>query len=112
MNHMPADRKTTAASLAALTGALAASSCCLPFGTLLAVAGTAGASVLLDTARPWLIPLSAILITYGFYQMYAPRVARPLWSQSILWASAAMVLVMTLFPQQVAIFVAGISSNR
>lgn len=106
---MASERNGLAASFAALGSLLVASSCCLPIGTLIAAAGTAGASAMLDRARSWLMPLSAILILYGFYQMYGARVRRPLWSQFVLWISAAMVTSMFLFPQQIAILIAGIT---
>jgi hypothetical protein len=58
---------STAASLASL---LAALSCCLPLGTLLMAAGSAGAAMFSEALRPILVWVSALLIVVAFVQTY------------------------------------------
>jgi hypothetical protein len=98
------------ASVGALASVVAASSCCLPLLPFVAAAGLAGSSSLLSTLRPYLLGGSVLLIGYGFYQARRakqcnchPSVA----STILLWSSAAIVVVMILFPQAVAALLAG-----
>lgn len=95
-------------SLAALSSVVAASLCCIPVGMVLIAAGAAGASAVIEAARGWLMALSAILIVLAFYQTYSRRVEkRPLPGQILLFSSAAIVLAMFLFPERLAVLVAG-----
>jgi hypothetical protein len=112
---MASERKGMTAALAAVGSVIAASTCCIPLGTVLAAAGTAGASAVLDTARGWLMPLSAVLIVVAFIQTYRTRPSsgkRPVAGQALLWGSAAMVAAMFVFPQQIASFVADFTRER
>ena len=61
-----AERATPVAAVIAAFSTLA---CCLPFGFLGAI-GLAGASVRLQTARPWLLVGSLVLLVLGFVQLY------------------------------------------
>lgn len=102
-----------AAASAAVVSVLAAATCCLPVGTILAAAGTAGASAMLERARGWLMPLSLVLLTVAFLQTYWRREAhRPLGGQILLWLSAAIVLGVFFFPQWVAVMVADMTGGR
>jgi hypothetical protein len=98
------------ASVGAVASALAASSCCLPLFPFVAAAGLAGGSALMATLRPYLLGASVLLIGYGFYQARRAKQCncRPsLVSTILLWSSAAMVVVMILFPQAIAALLAG-----
>jgi cytochrome bd-type quinol oxidase subunit 2 len=106
-----APARGSATALAAVGSILAAGSCCLPVGTLLFAAGTAGASAFAETARVWLMPLSAVLLAVAFFQTYGRRncCRTPFWAHAILWTSAALVLAMFLFPDWIAVLVADLT---
>ena len=101
-----AERATPVAAVIAAFSTLA---CCLPFGILGAI-GLAGASVRLQTARPWLLVGSLVLLVLGFVQLYRGgkqcRKRSPL-SVALFWVAAAAVLLIVLFPQLIASLVAG-----
>src|SRR5260370_2694999 len=61
-------RSTVLASLAALGSVIAASSCCLPLLPFLFAAGAAGTSAFFAQLRPYLLVLSVLLISFGFYK--------------------------------------------
>jgi hypothetical protein len=98
-----------ATSVAAVIAAFSTLACCLPFGFLGAI-GLAGASVRLQTARPWLLVDSLVLLVLGFVQLYRRgkqcRKRSPL-SVALFWVAAAAVLLIVLFPQLIASLVAG-----
>src|SRR6516225_4059786 len=58
--------------VAAVIAALSTLACCLPFAFLGAL-GLAGASVGLQTARPWLLASAGIFLVVGFVQLYVRR---------------------------------------
>jgi hypothetical protein len=98
---------STAASLASL---LAALSCCLPLGTLLMAAGSAGASLFSEALRPWLVWLSVGFLVLAFVQTYLrqrceyrTRRLRTV----LLWFSAAVVASTLLAPRFTASLLAG-----
>ena len=96
------------APVAALLSAVSCMACCLPFG-FAAAAGAAGAAVVLDRLRPWLMISSVALLLFGMWQLYSrPRVCRPRsrTSLAIFWTCAAIVVAMTVAPQLVAGFLA------
>jgi len=104
------NRRRNLASVSAVASAMAASSCCLPLFPFAAAAGLAGGSALLVTLRPYLLGASVLLIGYGFYQAMRAKQCncRPsVISTILLWSSAAIVVVMILFPQAVASLLAG-----
>lgn len=104
---MRKSRNPALAPVAALGGALAAMTCCLPIGTLLLAGGTAGASVLTRVWRPYLMGASVGILLLGFWQFYrAPRCERGWVSSLLLWTSAALLGAFLFFPQDVAAFVA------
>lgn len=97
--------KPVVSSLAALAGVVAAGSCCLPLGTVMASAGLAGASGFLGSLRPWLMGSSLAILGFGFWQTYrrgSCSRSRGAWSTVLLWMSLAIVLAMLLFPQTIA----------
>jgi hypothetical protein len=98
---------STAASLASL---LAALTCCLPIGTLLMAAGSAGASLFSEALRPWLIWLSAGCLFLAFVQTYfrsrcdfRQRRVRTV----LLWFSAVVVVATIAAPRFTATLLAG-----
>ncbi len=95
--------------VAAVIAALSTLACCLPLGFLGAI-GLAGASVRLQTARPWLFVGSLALLVLGFVQLYRSgnqcSKRSPL-SVALFWVAAVAVLLIVLFPQVIASLVAG-----
>jgi len=98
---------STLASLAALVAAL---SCCLPLGTLLMAAGSAGASMFSEKLRPWLLAFSAAALVFAFVQTYFRRRCefrhRRL-RTVLLWFSAIVVVGMIAVPGTFASLMAG-----
>lgn len=75
----------------------------------LAAAGAAGAGVMLQRARPWLMTLSVALLAIGFVQQRRGArcgVKPSRWNAALLWMAAGFVLVMLIFPQEIAAFLA------
>jgi len=103
-------RGTILASTAALASAVAASSCCLPLLPFVAAAGLAGSSAWFTAIRPYLLAVSVIFIGFAFFQSHRAKQCncRSKVSVAILWISAAIVVVMILFPQAVAELLAGV----
>lgn len=100
--------------IAAAASALTTLLCCLPLG-FAAAAATASLSVALAALRPWLLGASVVLVAIGFVQAYRGRKAcerpRPA-TLAILWVCAAIVLLVTLFPQVVATALADFLPSR
>jgi hypothetical protein len=97
-----------AAPIAAMLGSLATLACCLPAG-FLAAAGAAGAGIFFQRFRTGLLTISVILLVLGFWQHR--RSARcglkpARWTKPLLWIAAVIVLVVLLFPQEIAGFFA------
>ncbi len=106
---------TIVASLAALGGVIAASSCCLPLLPFLFAAGVAGSSAFFAPFRPYLLVLSALLIAFGFYKAWRAKQCNckpSRISTFLLWFSAIVVLVMILFPQVIANLVADLLAGK
>lgn len=102
---MDTNRRTILASAGALFTAIAATGCCLPLLPFVAAAGLAGGSAFFTTLQPYLLGTSVLLIGYGFYQAHrAKRCNRApsRLSTIVLWTSAAIVVMMLVFPQLVA----------
>lgn len=98
----------TSAALAAITSTLATLGCCLPLGFAGAL-GTAGASAVFGGLRPWLLGLSVALLGVGFWQQRRARQCslKGRWlGEVLLWTAVVAFLVMILFPQQIAGFLA------
>jgi uncharacterized membrane protein YidH (DUF202 family) len=99
----PAPRRRFA-PLAAALSALATLACCLPLGIAGAV-GALGLSVALEALRPWLIALSVLLLAVGVIQLYRDGKAcrrRSRLGILLFGISAAVVLLVMIFPQTVA----------
>ena len=83
--------------------------CCLPF-TFLGAVGSGGASLRLQSLRPWLLVSAAILLGIGFIQLYVRRnqcQKRSPLSIVLFWGAALIVLLVILFPQVIASLIAG-----
>lgn len=96
------------ASVAAIVSALATVSCCLPLGFAAAI-GAGAASAFFQTLRPWLLGLAIVLIGFGFWQQHRAKQCsiRGRWIGNVLlWCALVTVVVMILFPQQIAGFLA------
>jgi len=103
------ERGPVFSSIAAIGSLIAATSCCLPLGTFLAAAGAAGAARILAPLRPWLIGLSVLALVFGFVQVHGRSrcsLRRNPFSVLLLWISAVVVLLMLVFPQAIAGFLA------
>ena len=102
--------RTILASVAAVGGVVAASSCCLPLLPFMMAAGLAGGAAFLWAVRPYLLASSILFIAYGLYQAYQAKKCqrRPAKAAAaLLWVSAAFVVISVLFPQVMANMVAG-----
>jgi hypothetical protein len=98
---------STAASLASL---LAALSCCLPLGTLLMAAGSAGASMFSEALRPFLVWLSAGFLVIAFVQTYFRsrcEFRQRRLRTTLLWFSAIVVVATIAAPRFTATLLAG-----
>ena len=92
------------APVAAALSALATLACCLPLGIAGAV-GALGLSVALTSMRPWLIGVAVMLLGVGSWQLYRGQRScqrRSRLSLILLGLSAAIVLAVIVFPQQLA----------
>lgn len=98
------------APAAAILAALSALACCLPFGMVGAL-GLAGVSVWIAPLRPWLLGAAVLLLVLGFWQIYRRgnqcNARRSRVSVAIFWMAAAVVLLVTVFPQLIANWLAG-----
>ena len=86
-----------ASSLAAVAGALAAVSCCLPLGPFLLAAGSAGAAGILVSLEPYLIAFALLMLAVGFVQAFRARRCgrgRRAVNVIVLLASTGMVAAM------------------
>lgn len=96
------------ASLGAILSSLATMGCCLPLSFAGAL-GAAGASAFVQKFRPWLLALSILLLGIGFWQQRRARlclVKRNYLSVVLLWTAVILVVVMIVFPQEIAGFIA------
>jgi uncharacterized membrane protein YidH (DUF202 family) len=95
-------------SFGAMVSSLATMGCCLPLGFAAAL-GTAGASTLFETLRPWLLGISVALLGVGFWQQRRAKqcaAKRSYLAAVLLWSSLALVVGMIFFPQEIAGFIA------
>ena len=69
MANLLNELKSSVAGVSAIVSAVAALSCCLPFGFLAAL-GLSGTSIFLHSFQPWLLGLSVVFLGIGFFQHY------------------------------------------
>ena len=106
--------KGASALLAAILSSVATISCCLPFGFAAAL-GTGAASAFFTTLRPWLLGLSVALLGLGFWQQHRAKqcsVRGRMIGNVLLWAALIAVFGMSLFPQEIAGFIADRFSGK
>ena len=98
------------APAAAIVAALSALACCLPFGMVGAL-GLAGLSVWIAPLRPWLLVASVLLLALSFWQIYRRgrqcNARRSRVSVALFWVAVVVVLLVTVFPQVIANWLAG-----
>jgi hypothetical protein len=98
------------APAAAILAALSALACCLPFGIVGAL-GLASISVLIAPLRPWLLGVAVLLLVVSFWQIYRRgkqcSTQRSSVSVVLFWVAVAVVIVITIFPQLIANWLAG-----
>ena len=98
------------APAAAILAALSALACCLPFGIVGAL-GLAGISVWIAPTRPWLLTAAVLLLVLGFWQIYRRRTQcstrRSPLSVTLFWLAVVVVILVTIFPQLIANWLAG-----
>jgi hypothetical protein len=88
---------------AALTG-LATLACCLPMG-FAAAAVSASVSTVVAAYQPWFLAASVVLLLFGTVQLRQVQrtcTTRPYSSVIVFCVSAAIVLLVILFPQVIA----------
>ena len=99
-----------AAPVAAIVAAFLALMCCLPFG-LVGALGLASIGVWIAPLRPWLLGAAGLLLVLGFWQIYRRGKqcgTRPSpVSVALFWAAVVVVVLVTIFPQLVANWLAG-----
>jgi hypothetical protein len=96
------------APAAAALSAVTAIACCLPV-TFVAVAATASLGAAVAGLRPWLVGLSIALLAIGFVQLSRTSQRcerRSRGSIAVLWVSLAIVAMVVLFPQLIAVVLA------
>ncbi|MFI5105039.1 MAG: hypothetical protein ACHP79_08970 [Terriglobales bacterium] len=97
-----------AAPIAAMVSSLTTLACCLPAG-FLAAAGAAGGGVFFQRFRSGLLALSVVFLVLGFWQQWRGvqcGLKPGRWTRTLLWIAAAIVLLVLLFPQEIAGFFA------
>ena len=98
------------APAASMLAALSALVCCLPFGILGAL-GLAGMGVWTAPLRPWLLGAAVLLLVVGFWQIYRRgkqcRTQRSPVSVALFWLAVTVVVLVTVFPQLIANWLAG-----
>jgi len=99
-----------AAPAAAILAALSALTCCLPFGIVGAL-GLASISVWIAPLRPWLLGAAVLLLVLSFWQIYRRGkqcdAKRSRVSVTLFWVAVAVVVLVTIFPQVIANWLAG-----
>jgi len=99
-----------AAPGAAILAALSALACCLPFGIVGAL-GLAGVSLWIAPIRPWLLGTAVLLLVVGFWQIYRRgnqcSTRRSPLSIALFWLALVVVVLVTVFPQLIANWLAG-----
>jgi membrane-associated HD superfamily phosphohydrolase len=94
---------------AAIVAALSTLACCVPLGFLGAV-GLVSLSVWVQPLRPWLLGASVALLCVGFAQLYGKKsacVRRSRVSLVLFWTAVVVVVLVILFPQVIAGWIAG-----
>ena len=95
--------------LAAAATALAAFACCVPLG-LAGALGVLTVSSLFDAVQPWFLTAATLLLALSAFQLYRGQRTcqrgRRRFGLTVLGLSATIVLLVLLFPQSVAGWIA------
>jgi uncharacterized membrane protein len=98
------------APAAAILAALSALACCLPSG-LVGALGLASIAVWIAPLHPWLLGAAILLLVLSFWQIYRRgnqcSTRRSRVSVALLWLAVAIVVLVTVFPQLIANWLAG-----
>ena len=92
-----------------MASVIAAMSCCLPTGALLASSGLAGTSAFFGSAQPYLLAFSVLCLVWGFVQAARAKSCPPRRRRlnlAVLSISALLVVPVLAFPQQTAALLA------
>lgn len=96
------------AALGAMVSSALTLVCCLPIG-FAGAAGLAGLAVVFGSLRPWLLLVAVILLGTGVYQSYRGvkcGVKQSRVNLILLGLAAVVVVVVTVFPQNLALWLA------
>src|SRR5947199_7103270 len=102
MRQAPGGKAAILSTGACLASLVAALSCCLPLGTLLLAAGSAGASLWIEMLRPVLLVLSVVLLVVAFVQTYVRGRCEFRYRRTrtvLLWFSMFVVIGMVAAPR-------------
>ena len=95
---------------AAILAALSALACCLPFG-LVGALGLASIGVWIAPLRPWLLGAAVLLLVLSFWQIHRRgnqcSTHRSRVSVALFWLAVVVVVLVTVFPQLIANWLAG-----
>lgn len=95
--------------LAAAASAVAVFACCVPLGVAGAL-GVLAIGSLFDALQPWFLGAATVLLALSAFQCYRAgrtcQVRRNRFSLAVLGLSATIVLLVLLFPQSVAGWIA------
>lgn len=94
--------------MAAIASSVATLGCCVPLGFAAAL-GAGATSAFWTAMRPWLLAVSVLMLGVGFWQQRRATQCSlsSRWiSNVLLWGAVAVWLGVTLFPQEIAGFLA------
>jgi len=97
------------APVAALAAALSTLACCIPLGFLGAL-GLASFSLWISAFRWWILGAAVVLLAIGFLELYLSRgrcTKRSGVSVALFWTAVVVIIIVSLFPQLLANWIAG-----
>lgn len=104
--------KGTVAAVGAIGSSLATLACCLPVGMMGAAGALATFAAFAQAGRPWLLGLSIIFLGTGFTQAWQVKRcgAKRNWlAVALLLIAAVVVVLVALFPQLIASWLADVA---
>ena len=109
------ERNGIFAAVGAIGSSLATLACCLPVGLLGAAGVTASLAAVAQAGRPWLRGLSFVFLSVGFAQAWRAKRcgAKPnRLAMALLVVAGVVVLLVALFPQLIAGWLADLGSGE
>ena len=109
------ERNGIFAAVGAIGSSLATLACCLPVGLLGAAGLAATAAGAFNAGRPWLLGLSFVFLSVGFAQAWQAKrcgVKPNPWVIGMLGVALGIVLLVALFPQLIAGWLADLGSGE